>query len=152
MPTYQLGKKSLAELEGVQADLVRVVKRAIELTSQDFSVVDGVRTLDEQKRYVASGASQTLDSRHLTGHAVDLVPYINGQARWETIPLCDIAEAMRTAARELGVPIRWGGCWDIRLTDSDEAPEDMIHGYQQRRMAKGLKAFIDAPHFELPRT
>jgi peptidoglycan L-alanyl-D-glutamate endopeptidase CwlK len=151
MPTYHLGDQSQAKLAGVHPDLVRVVGRAIELTAQDFSVIDGVRTLAEQKRYVASGASQTLDSRHLTGHAVDLAAYINGQSRWETVPLCDIAEAVRMAARELNVPIRWGGCWDKLLTECDDAPEDMIHAYQKRRTDAGLKAFIDAPHFELPK-
>jgi peptidoglycan L-alanyl-D-glutamate endopeptidase CwlK len=152
MPTYHLGAKSQTELSGVHPELVKVVERAIQLTAQDFSVHDGLRTLDEQKRYFASGASKTLDSRHLTGHAVDLVAYINGQARWETIPLCNIAEAMRMAARELKAPIRWGGCWDELLTDSDAPPEEMIHAYQARRAAQGqLHAFIDAPHFELPR-
>lgn len=151
MPTYHLGAKSLAELKGVHPDLIKVVERAIQLTAQDFSVIDGLRTQEEQKRYVASGASKTLNSRHLTGHAVDLVAYINGKARWETVPLCDIAEAMRMAARELNVPIRWGGCWDELLTASDTPPEEMIHAYKARRAAQGLPpAFIDAPHFELP--
>lgn len=151
MPTYHLGAKSQAELKGVHPDLVKVVERAIQLTSQDFSVIDGLRTDEEQKRYVASGASKTLRSRHLTGHAVDLAAYINGQARWEVVPLCDIAEAMRIAARELHVPIRWGGCWDELLTASDLPPEEMIHAYQARRAAHGYPhAFIDAPHFELP--
>ena len=152
MPTYHLGTKSLAELKGVHPDLIKVVERAIQLTAQDFSVIDGLRTLEEQKRYVASGASKTLDSRHLTGHAVDLAAYINGQARWEIVPLCDIAEAMRMAARELKMPIRWGGCWDELLTASDAPPEEMIHAYQARRAAQGQPpAFIDAPHFELPK-
>jgi hypothetical protein len=79
MSKFVLGKKSLEELEGVHSDLVVVVHRAIELTVQDFSVHDGIRTLEEQKKLVESGASQTLDSRHITGHAVDLVPYINGK-------------------------------------------------------------------------
>jgi peptidoglycan L-alanyl-D-glutamate endopeptidase CwlK len=151
MPQYKLGNKSKSELVGVHADLVQVVERAIVLTVQDFAVHDGIRTLAEQQKLVASGASQTLDSRHITGHAVDLVPYINGKLRWEWPPIYQIADAVRLAARELGVPIRWGGCWDVLLTDSDDSPEDLVQDYTARRRQAGKKAFIDGPHFELPK-
>ena len=77
MGEFSLGAGSPKELEGVHPDLIAVVKRAIALTAQDFSVHDGIRTLEEQKNLVERGASKTLDSRHITGHAVDLVPYIN---------------------------------------------------------------------------
>lgn len=150
MPTYHLGASSQSKLTGVHPDLVRVVERAIQLTPQDFAVVDGVRSMAQQRQYVASGASHTLNSRHLTGHAVDLVAYVNNQARWETPLLCKIAEAMRAAARELNVSLRWGGCWDESLTASDTPTEEMVQAYQKRRAAAGLHAFIDAPHFELP--
>lgn len=147
---FKLGKKSEAELVGVHPDLVRVVRRALELTPQDFSVTDGLRTLAEQRHYVAIGASQTMDSRHLTGHAVDLVPYVLGRPRWEWTLIYPIALAMRVAAREQDVPLRWGGCWDVLLTDSDEAPEDLVNDYVQRRRAAGRRVFIDGPHYELP--
>lgn len=148
---YRLGEKSLSELKGVHPDLVSVVKRAIELTVQDFSVHDGIRTLDEQKKLVASGASQTLDSRHITGHAVDLVPYVNGKLRWEWGPIYKIADAVRTAAKELVIPIVWGGAWDVDLTRSDDLPEEMAAEYSARKKKAGKKAFLDGPHFELPR-
>lgn len=148
---FKLGKRSLAELNGVHPDLVGVVERAIALTAQDFMVVDGIRTLAEQQKLVAAGAAQTLDSRHLSGHAVDLVPIINGQARWEMDPIYVIADAMRQAAREKGVPIRWGGAWDVSLTDAADSPEDLTADYSARRRAAGKKPFIDGPHFELPR-
>lgn len=148
---FKLGKGSLKELEGVHNDLVMVVKRAIETTVQDFSVHDGIRTLAEQQKLVAAGASQTLDSRHITGHAVDLVPYINGKLRWEWDPIYMIADAVRTAAREHNVPIRWGGAWDVDFTNSAESPEDLVANYVARRKAAGLRAFIDGPHFELPK-
>ncbi len=149
--SFKLGSKSLHELDGVHPDLVAVTKRAIELTVQDFAVHDGIRTLDEQKKLVASGASQTLDSRHITGHAVDLVPVINGKLRWEWEPIYKIADAVRLAARELGIPIRWGGAWDISLTTSTDSPEDLVADYSARRRQAGKKAFIDGPHFELPK-
>jgi len=148
---FRLGKRSLQELEGVHSDLVAVVKRAIKITPQDFSVHDGIRTLDEQKQLVRSGASKTLKSRHLTGHAVDLVPYINGKLRWEWEPIYQIAEAVRSAAEELEIPIRWGGAWDLLLTSSDEPTEDLVTGYIERRRSEGKKAFIDGPHYELPK-
>ena len=149
---FKLGKRSLKELEGVHTDLVAVVKRAIEVTPQDFSVHDGIRTLEEQKKLVRSGASKTLKSRHISGHAVDLVPYINGKLRWEWEPIYQIAEAVRTAAQELEVPIRWGGAWDILLTSTDDPTEDIISGYVERRRSEGKKAFIDGPHYELPKS
>jgi len=151
MSKYKLGQASKKELQGVHPDLVAVVQRAIELTVQDFAVHDGIRTLAEQKKLVASGASQTLDSRHITGHAVDLVPYINGKLRWEWDPIYMIADAVRVAAQELGTPIRWGGAWDIDFTASSESPEDLVAQYVARRKAAGLRAFIDGPHFELPK-
>ena len=151
MAQYKLGKASLNELQGVHADLVAVVQRAITLTTQDFSVHDGLRTLAEQQRLVAKGASTTLDSRHLSGHAVDLVPYINGKLRWEWNPLYAIADAVRVAAQELRTPLRWGGAWDIDFTASTDSTEDLVALYVQRRKAAGLRAFIDGPHFELPK-
>jgi len=151
MSKYKLGPASKKELQGVHPDLVAVVQRAIEITVQDFSVHDGIRTLAEQKKLVAAGASQTLDSRHITGHAVDLVPYVNGKLRWEWDPIYMIADAVRVAAQELGTPIRWGGAWDVEFTTSSESPEDLVAQYVARRKAAGLRAFIDGPHFELPK-
>lgn len=151
MGDFTLGKTSTRELQGVRVELVSVVRRALQLTAQDFAVHDGIRTLAEQQRLVASGASQTLDSRHITGHAVDLVPVINGKLRWEWDPIYLIADAVRQAAREHGTPLRWGGAWDIDFTASDDSPEDLVQGYVQRRRRQGLRAFIDGPHYELPK-
>jgi peptidoglycan L-alanyl-D-glutamate endopeptidase CwlK len=150
MATFKLGKRSLDELQGVHPELVAVVQRAIEITAQDFAVHDGIRTAAEQQRLVAAGASKTLDSRHLTGHAVDLVPVINGKLRWEWEPIYVIADAVRVAAREKGTPLRWGGAWDVDFTASTASTEDLVSEYVARRRAAGLRAFIDGPHFELP--
>jgi peptidoglycan L-alanyl-D-glutamate endopeptidase CwlK len=151
MPNLKLGAKSLKELQGVHPDLVAVVKRAISLSVQDFSVHDGTRTMTEQKKLVEAGASKTLASRHLTGHAVDLVPFVNGKLRWEWEPIYKIADAVRIAARELGTPLRWGGAWDIDFTESTAPPEDLVTDYAARRRKAGKKAFLDGPHFELPK-
>jgi peptidoglycan L-alanyl-D-glutamate endopeptidase CwlK len=151
MSQFELGEASRRELRGVHAQLVATVERAIVLTVQDFAVHDGIRTLAEQKRLVLSGASETLDSRHITGHAVDLVPYVNGKLRWEWSPIYRIADAMRIAANELGTPLRWGGAWDIDFSASTDSPEDLVADYVSRRRSLGKRAFIDGPHFELPK-
>lgn len=145
---YTLGAKSLLKLQGVKPQLVAVVKRAIVLTSQDFSVHDGLRTEAEQRELVRKGASQTMLSKHRTGDAVDLVPYINGQLRWEWEPIYNIARAVRQAAVELNVQIRWGGSWS-NLTMSTEPPEKMLRDYTDRKIRAGEKAFQDGPHYEL---
>ena len=149
-PTMQLGEKSLKELVGVDPRLVAVVKRAIELTEQDFSVHDGIRTLAEQKALLKAGATTTLNSRHITGHAVDLVPFINGKLRWEWPPIYKIATAMRKAAKELGVKLRWGGNWDVDFTNSTTSPETLVVHYVASSKKIGKDAFIDGPHFEIP--
>ena len=111
MNNFRFSARSLAKLEGVHPDLVRVVHRALELSKVDFSIVEGLRTVERQKELLASGASRTMNSRHITGHAVDLAPFIAGQIRWDWPPFYDIAKAMKAAAAELNVPIIWGGDW-----------------------------------------
>lgn len=75
---YRLGKRSRQHLVGVHPDLVRVVERAINITSVDFTVLEGLRAIERQRRLLSSGASTTLRSRHLTGHAVDLGAWVDG--------------------------------------------------------------------------
>lgn len=152
---YKLGSGSRRELDGVHPDMVRVVERAIEITGQDFTVHDGIRSVEEQREYVDRGVSRTMHSKHLPqedgyGHAVDLVPYINGKLRWEWDPIYVIARAMKQAAEELGVAIRWGGGW-CRLDGTDADPELMVAEYADRKRRQGKKAFMDGPHYELLR-
>lgn len=108
---FKLGSKSLARLEGVHPDLVRVIHRAIEITPVDFSVVEGLRTKERQAELVAAGASKTMNSRHLTGHAVDIAPYVGGTIRWDWPLFYQLAPAVKKAAAELGVKVEWGGDW-----------------------------------------
>ena len=109
---YQLGKRSRQKLKGVHPDLVRVVERAIELTKVDFTVLEGVRTLERQKALKAAGASRILNSRHLTGHAVDLGAWVDGAVDWSWPLYHKIASAMKKAAAELGVAIVCGVDWE----------------------------------------
>ena len=82
MTGFMLGAASLKELNGVRPLLVGTIKRAITISKVDFTVHDGIRTVDEQRRYVAQGVSKTMKSKHLEGRAVDLVPWIDGKPRW----------------------------------------------------------------------
>ena len=123
MAQFSLSRRSLTRLEGVHADLALVVKRAIQITPVDFTVLEGRRTLARQKQLVAAGASKTMNSRHLTGHAVDLGAYVGRSVRWDWPLYYRIADAMKQAAAELGIPLEWGGDW---------------------------RTFKDGPHFQLP--
>lgn len=144
---YKLGNKSQTILAGVHADLAKVVRRAIELTTQDFAVGEGLRTVARQKQLVASGKSKTMNSRHLTGHAVDLWAWDFG-IDWAFDKYAPIALAMAQAAKELNIPIVWGACWDdITGMDANQLTQS-IESYKQR-VAHPL---IDCPHFQLPRT
>lgn len=109
--TYNLSKKSRDRLAGVHPDLVKVVERAIEITEIDFVVLEGVRSKTRQEQLVKAGASQTMMSRHLTGHAVDLGAYVAGSVRWDWPLYHKLAVAVKQAAAELQVPIEWGGDW-----------------------------------------
>jgi len=112
----KLDKQSLAKLEGVHSDLVRVVRRAAELSDVDFIVTEGLRSMKRQRALVAAGASKTLKSRHLTGHAIDFAPVVNGEVTWKWPPFFLIADAFKRAAGELGIAIVWGGDW-LRFKD-----------------------------------
>lgn len=111
---YSLGPRSLMRLKGVHPDLVKVVQRAIEITTVDFTVLEGVRSPERQRALVDAGASWTMNSRHITGHAVDLGAWVDDQVDWSW-PLYDkIAKAMKDAAKELKIPIVWGGSWKVK--------------------------------------
>ena len=121
---YTLSTRSLDRLNGVHPDLVSVVKLAIHLSEIDFVVLEGLRTKERQAQLLKAGASFTLKSRHLTGHAVDLGALVNKEVRWDWPLYHRIAKAVKQAAIDLDVPIVWGGDW---------------------------RTFKDGPHFELKR-
>ena len=123
--SFGLSRRSRNRMIGVHPALVAVVERAIELTPVDFMVTEGVRSLQRQAQLVRAGASRTLNSRHLTGHAVDLAALVEGDVRWDWPLYPRIAGAMKAAAAERGVALVWGGDW---------------------------KSLRDGPHFELDRS
>ena len=150
---YTLSQRSLDRLNGVNDDIVRVVKKAIEVTKIDFGVICGMRTIEEQKALVAKGASQTMKSKHLEGLAVDLMAYVSGRASWELNLYDDIADAMMEAAKLEDVGIRWGAAWHIDdLRKYDMTMEQAMNSYIDLRRSQGRRPFIDGPHFELNRS
>lgn len=111
---YTLCARSCERLQGLHPDLVKVVERSIQITPIDFTVLEGLRTKARQEQLFKAGASWTMNSRHLTGHAVDLGAWLDNQVDWSW-PLYDkIAQAMKQAADELDVSIIWGGDWKVR--------------------------------------
>jgi len=152
---FKLSNKSLKKLEGVHPDMVATVKRAIELTTVDFGVTYGVRTLEEQKKLYASGRSQTMNSRHLIqgdgySHAVDLVAYDGSDVIWEINVYDNIADAMAEAANEVGCKIKWGAAWSVgNIAAYVGTMEDAMNEYVDLRRSQGKRPFIDGPHFEL---
>lgn len=148
---FYLSEESLSNLEGVTQSLVDVTKRAIELTTVDFVVLEGLRTMSEQREYVSQGLSQTMNSRHLSGNAVDVGALVNGSYNGSDLSLyADIAEAFSKASREQGTPIRWGGCWEV-LGSLVVSPYAALLAYGDRKRANGETPFFDAGHFEIPR-
>jgi len=147
---FRLSKRSLRELEGVKPELVQVVHTAIELTSIDFGITQGLRTVAEQRQLVAKGASQTMKSKHLTGDAVDVVAYIGSRISWEQNLYDNIADAFKAAAIEHDVKMRWGAAWHIPdIREWDGTMQDAMDAYIDLRRSQGRRPFIDGPHFEL---
>jgi len=151
---YSLSATSLSRLNGVHPNLVKVVKRAIEVTNQDFVVQEGLRTLATQKQYLAKGVTKTLNSKHLKqsdgfGHAVDLVPLVNGKPMWEWPLIWEIAVAMDVAAAELDVELTWGAVWDRTLSQYGGTVARLkqeVEAYKKRHPGPD---FLDAPHYQL---
>ena len=148
--TYKLSTKSQERLIGVEPELKEIVYEAIKVTKIDFGVIEGLRTEEKQKQLVESGASQTMKSKHLEGRAVDLMAYIGGRGSWELSVYDEIADAMKAAAIELDVGVRWGAAWSVSdIREWDDTMEEAMLSYVDLRRSQGRRPFIDAPHFEL---
>jgi peptidoglycan L-alanyl-D-glutamate endopeptidase CwlK len=148
---FRWGKSSLAELQDVKEELVECATLALtRFSAVDFRCHDGFRTLEEQRRHVRNGTSRTMNSKHLRGLAVDLVPVIGGVLKWDWDGCYEIAWAMDQAATHMGIAgnIRWGGAWDRVLADygnTRDAYKKEVAAYQNRHPGPD---FIDGPHFE----
>jgi hypothetical protein len=131
--SFTLTARDLKQLEGVHPDLVRVVMRAADDTDMPFMVLEGLRTRERQEILKQGGSSWTMNSRHIKapngwGHAVDIAPLDNGKPSWSWPLYYKLAEIIKRAATEEGVPVVWGGDW---------------------KRVKG-RSEPDGPHWELP--
>jgi len=120
---FRFSEGSLKKFKGVHPDLVRVMNRAITISTVDFKITEGLRSQQRQLQLVAAGASRTMKSRHLTGHAVDVAALVGKDVRWDWPLYTEIAKAVKEAAKQEQVPIEWGGDWET---------------------------FKDGPHYQLP--
>lgn len=123
MSNFKFSQRSENNLKGVNPDLVKIVRRALLLSPVDFGITEGLRTVERQRQLVAAGKSQKMNSRHISGHAVDVFAYPTSAGSWEWKYYEQIATAFKQAAKELNIPVEWGGDWET------------------------LK---DGPHFQLP--
>ena len=152
---FKLSGRSLNKLEGVHPVLVDTVKRAIEVSSVDFGVIYGVRTLAEQKKLYEAKRSQTMKSKHLVqedgySHAVDLMAYDGSDPSWDIVMYDDIADAMKEASIETGAKICWGAAWHINdISEWSGTMEQAMNAYVDLRRSSGRRPFIDGPHFQL---
>jgi peptidoglycan LD-endopeptidase CwlK len=119
---WKFGKKSLERLAGIKEPMQALAKAAIVDSPYDFSIICGLRTVEEQKVLVATGKSRTMKSRHLTGDAFDIAVFVDGKITWDLKYYKAVATHIKKVAAKLGTKIVWGGDW---------------------------KSFIDGPHFEL---
>ena len=119
---FTFSTRSKKRMDGVHPDLVEVAQLALELSPVDFGVSEGRRSLEKQRLMVKQGKSTTMNSRHLTGHAIDVYAWVDGKVSWDMEYYKQIAKAFKKAAKKKKVKITWGGDW---------------------------KSFVDGPHFEL---
>lgn len=108
---FKLSQRSENNLKGVHPDLVKLVRATLANSPYDFGITEGLRSLEQQKANVAKGASQTMNSRHLTGHAIDFVVYLGKDITWDWKYYQAVSAAFKEQAKKLGIPIVWGGDW-----------------------------------------
>lgn len=153
---FKFSQRSLTNLQNVDSELVSVAHLALNLSEVDFGISEGLRTLSRQKELVASGKSQTMNSKHLDNKstpdvidswAIDTYAYVNGKVSWDIDHYITIAEAFRMAAIELNKKIRWGGSWTV-LNNEDSA-QDAYDKYLHRKRLANETPFVDGPHLEI---
>ena len=116
MRHHKFGNRSLTNLQEVHPSLVEVCTKALIISPYDFGIICGLRSEEAQKAHVASGASTTINSRHLMqrdgyAHAVDIAVFVDGVYTEDVKYYRKVIQAFFTAAIALGVQIEAGGLW-----------------------------------------
>ena len=152
----KLSATSIVKLTQCHPDLANIVKEAASLSPVDFTIGETLRSIERQKQLLASGASHTMNSRHLPhkgdglSYAVDLIALEAGAPSWHWPLYYQLADAMKLAAFNLKLPLEWGGAFGIRIDQFIGSAHDASMQYVANQKAKGLSAFLDGPHYQLP--
>lgn len=125
----KFGTRSESNLKGINPVLERLFREVIKETPIDFTVIDGLRTLKEQKEYVKNGYSKTLRSRHLTGKAVDVMALVNGKGTWDEQYYKTLSDYVKAVAKKMGIAIVWGGDWSSFPDPGHFELDKTVYGY-----------------------
>lgn len=152
---FKFGKVSEDNLATVKPRLQVFARELLRRSPVDFRVIEGLRSIERQRSLFNSGASQTMNSRHLTGDAIDLVAWIDGEPDWDWDNVFAISAHAPAAAQAAGLKVRWGAAWHIgdirRCAVKADPGRTMVELYKQARRAQGRKVFLDGVHYEIPR-
>tara|TARA_X000000950_G_scaffold287933_1_gene402439 strand:- start:5953 stop:6408 length:456 start_codon:yes stop_codon:yes gene_type:complete len=147
---YTFSKKSLKKLEGVDERLVGLAEMAISVSDIDFGISEGLRTKERQQILYDTKRSQTLNSKHIIGKALDVFAFVDGEVCWELAVYDDIADAFAMASRAHGVPLKWGCAWTVSdIGTWNGTMEQAMNSYIDIRRSQDRRPFLDGPHFEL---
>lgn len=145
-----LNQTSIKRLVGVNPKLILIVNRALQICPLQLLVGEGVRTLETQREYVRKGLSQTMNSKHLTGHAVDMYALTSdGKLDGNYANILKVADSMIQASRELKIEIVWGGSWNQKILNNNKNANRLIEDYKAYKKSINSKPFYDTPHFEI---
>jgi len=150
--TFKFSERSLTQQIGVDERLVKAANLAITRSSVDFAFYEGLRSKKTQQENIEKGVSWTMNSKHITGQACDLVPHVGGQLRWEWTPILAVGEAFREAWVELYpyAQLRWGGCWDIVTgVNSEISLSTLQNQYVKRAILAKKTPRSDGAHWEV---
>lgn len=142
-----MNTKSLQHLKGIKPALAKVIRLGYTMPGLSYEVTEGLRLLARQKELFNAGASHTMNSKHLTGDAVDVVAMVGETARWDWQLYPQIARQIALAAARLDTRIVWGGFWGIITPETDM--DAAVAAYVARCKRENRKALLDGPHFEL---
>ncbi|HHT0056902.1 TPA: M15 family metallopeptidase [Klebsiella michiganensis] len=104
--------KSDKLIREVHPKLRGLMNEAIRRSGVRFIITEGLRTKKRQLELLAQGKSLTQNSRHLTGHAVDVAILHNNKVTWEFKYYKALASCIKSIASEMKIDIVWGGDWE----------------------------------------